>query len=84
MPRLTYRETWPEAELQEAMIDVALLALWGLRFSSWHRIAGSGAWAIYFAQGCSSNFDRIPSQRTKRKVTRSVGACPAWETKEYA
>ena len=32
MPRLTYRETWPEAELQEALIDAALLALWGLAF----------------------------------------------------
>ena len=32
MPRLTYRETWPEAELQESLIDVALLALWGLAF----------------------------------------------------
>ena len=32
-----------------------------LRRRTGHRIAGSGAWAICFARGCSSNFDLIPS-----------------------
>ena len=32
MPRLTYRETWPIAEVQNSLIDVALLAGWGLAF----------------------------------------------------
>ena len=32
MPRLTYRETWPMAEVQNSLIDVALLAGWGLAF----------------------------------------------------
>ncbi len=32
MPRFSYRETWPEAEMRSAMVDIGLLALWGLVF----------------------------------------------------
>ncbi len=31
-PRLVYRESWPEADVQAAMVDIGMLALWGLVF----------------------------------------------------
>ncbi len=32
MPRFTYRERWPEGEVQAAMVDVGILAIWGVLF----------------------------------------------------
>ena len=32
IPRFSYREIWPVREVQSAMIDVGLLALWGIAF----------------------------------------------------
>ncbi len=31
-PRLVYRETWPEEDVQAAMVDIGMLGLWGLVF----------------------------------------------------
>jgi len=30
LPRVNYRETWPDADLQTAMIDIGILAVWGV------------------------------------------------------
>ena len=30
MPRFVYQETWPEEEVQAALVDIGLLALWGV------------------------------------------------------
>lgn len=32
VPRFTYRETWPDADLQTALVDIGMLALWGIVF----------------------------------------------------
>lgn len=32
MPRFTYRETWPGEEVETALIDIGILAVWGLVF----------------------------------------------------
>ncbi len=32
MPRFSYQETWPEEEAQVALVDIGVLALWGLAF----------------------------------------------------
>ena len=32
IPRFSYRETWPIREVQSALMDVGLLALWGIAF----------------------------------------------------
>ena len=32
MPLFRYRETWPEEEVRSALVDVAVLAIWGLVF----------------------------------------------------
>ena len=34
IPRFTYQETWPVKDLQQAFVDVGLLALWGMAFFS--------------------------------------------------
>ncbi len=32
MPRFTYQERWPEGEVRAAMVDVGILAIWGVLF----------------------------------------------------
>lgn len=39
MPRLAYREIWPEEDLQAALVDVGMLVLWGVVFFAWAYVA---------------------------------------------